>query len=365
MNRIELLPHFNVLLPVSGSALAQLLLPWALTLVSDSAESQIQLVGITPMEAGTSLSEGTLAARQLRTELEEVARDYASVNRLASSVVSYQPWEDTQVLLAEQRDEDHLLLLPWQAGMKYLKFDLTELLTHPPCDVAVTHAAVPPTKIKRILLPVRGGPSARLAVQIAVRMARSVGAEITLLRVLSSKDDPQNQVLHANFSDLSEFFPEITTDLQIVGDVTQCILRESRGHQAIILGASGAHIGPAVSDAATELLKRGDISTVITRSKRQFHLPDAPAQQPAVPVSVRVDKWFAENTFHSGEFADISRLIDLKNKQSLRLSVGLPALNEEESIGNVIRSIKTSLMEDAPLVDEIIVIDSNSTEPDT
>ena len=49
--------------------------------------------------------------------------------------------------------------------------------------------AEPINEIKRILLPVRGGPFANLSLQLAVRLARASNAEITLLRVLSSDDD--------------------------------------------------------------------------------------------------------------------------------------------------------------------------------
>ncbi|OGO67225.1 MAG: glucosyl-3-phosphoglycerate synthase [Chloroflexi bacterium RIFCSPLOWO2_02_FULL_71_16] len=75
-----------------------------------------------------------------------------------------------------------------------------------------------------------------------------------------------------------------------------------------------------------------------------------------------VDRWFAENTFSSAECADLRRLVDAKERQGLRISVGLPALNEEATIRGVIHAIRTRLMERIPLVDELVVIDSDSTD---
>jgi len=75
-----------------------------------------------------------------------------------------------------------------------------------------------------------------------------------------------------------------------------------------------------------------------------------------------VDRWFAENTFHSGEFSDLGALIDMKKKQGLTISLGLPALNEEATVGSVITTLKKALMNDAPLLDEIVLIDSNSED---
>jgi glucosyl-3-phosphoglycerate synthase len=44
------------------------------------------------------------------------------------------------------------------------------------------------------------------------------------------------------------------------------------------------------------------------------------------------------------------------------ISLALPALNEEETIGKVIRTMKKELMQRLPLLDEIVLIDSNSQD---
>ena len=80
-------------------------------------------------------------------------------------------------------------------------------------------------------------------------------------------------------------------------------------------------------------------------------------------ISILVDKWFAEKTYSSEEFADLKHLMDLKEKQGVTISLALPALNEEETVGNVISTVKGALMDQVPLLDEIILMDSNSTGP--
>jgi glucosyl-3-phosphoglycerate synthase len=75
-----------------------------------------------------------------------------------------------------------------------------------------------------------------------------------------------------------------------------------------------------------------------------------------------VDKWFAESTFHRGEFDDLQKLADLKLKQGLSISLGLPALNEAGTVGKIIRTIKQSLIDEVPLLDEMVLIDSRSTD---
>jgi glucosyl-3-phosphoglycerate synthase len=66
--------------------------------------------------------------------------------------------------------------------------------------------------------------------------------------------------------------------------------------------------------------------------------------------------------FHHSQFADIRRLLEFKTAANQRVSVCIPTLNEAETIGSIVGIIRTGLMEQTPLVDEVLVIDSNSTD---
>jgi len=356
------LRHWNLLMPVDTVERAETLLPLALGLKGRAGDSHITLVGVTPVAKDTPLSEGARVAQSLRNDLGAMLKEDPAINRLGGSIVSHKPWEDIRALV-DDRSEDHtLLLLPWQGDHTYLQADLTSALRDLPCDAVVCHAAVAQQEIKRILLPVRGGAFANLSLQLAVRLAQATGAEITLLRVLSNDDDPTSQMLRESFMGLSDTHPEITTELQVVGDPGAAILREMRDHQAIILGASAAHDGPAIGLVATLILQHSDITALVVKAKEPFRLPPASDHASKLPVLVRVEKWFAENTFRSAEFSDIDHLVELKQKQGLRISLGLPTLNEAATIGPLISIMRKSLMEDAPLLDEIVLIDSNSTD---
>lgn len=357
-----MLRDINVLLPVEDAPLAQASLPLAVSLLGRSKNAQVNLIGVTQVPAETSLSEGALLAQRLRNDLDNLADENPGIKRLAGSLVSYHPWRDIEAMIEQRMDDQDLLLLPWQSGMTFFQTDLAEVLKDPPCNVVVAHPAVHPRNIKRILLPVRGGPFANLSLQLAVRLARASNAEITLLRVLPNDDDAMSQMLREKYEGLSDTFPEITTELQIVGDAGAAILRELKDHQAVILGASAASEGTPLGLVATLILQRKDVTTLVVKTKEPFRLPLAPARRAELPVLIRVEKWFAENTFHNREFSDIARLIDLKRKQGLRISLGLPAHNEEATIGGVIQTMKSTLMDDVPLLDEIVLIDSNSTD---
>jgi glucosyl-3-phosphoglycerate synthase len=72
--------------------------------------------------------------------------------------------------------------------------------------------------------------------------------------------------------------------------------------------------------------------------------------------------WFRRRTFHHGRFADTRALARAKAEQGLTVSVCIPALNEESTIAPIVRTIRAELMEGVALVDELVVIDSASSD---
>ncbi len=77
---------------------------------------------------------------------------------------------------------------------------------------------------------------------------------------------------------------------------------------------------------------------------------------------MNVDEWFDKNRYKYQSFSNIKRLVELKKQQKVKISVCIPTLNEEKSLGKVINVIKTKLMDHYKLIDEIAVIDSGSTD---
>ncbi|BBO87375.1 glucosyl-3-phosphoglycerate synthase [Desulfosarcina ovata] len=72
--------------------------------------------------------------------------------------------------------------------------------------------------------------------------------------------------------------------------------------------------------------------------------------------------WIETNTFHHSKFKDLDRLVAAKQRKNLSISLCLPTLNEERTIAKEIVIMKSELMIRHPLLDEIVVIDSGSTD---
>ncbi len=77
---------------------------------------------------------------------------------------------------------------------------------------------------------------------------------------------------------------------------------------------------------------------------------------------MKLDEWLQRNTFHHAEFRDLNRLAQEKEKQGVKISLCIPTLNEEATIGKEIVILKSELMTRYPILDEIAVIDSGSED---
>ncbi|MBN38415.1 MAG: glucosyl-3-phosphoglycerate synthase [Opitutae bacterium] len=78
--------------------------------------------------------------------------------------------------------------------------------------------------------------------------------------------------------------------------------------------------------------------------------------------NVNNQNWLESNTFHHGEFWDIIKLVEEKEKKGMKISLCIPTLNEEKTIGKEVLILRSELMERYPLIDEFAVIDSGSQD---
>lgn len=72
-------------------------------------------------------------------------------------------------------------------------------------------------------------------------------------------------------------------------------------------------------------------------------------------------EWFAQATYHWNDWS-IEDLLLAKRASGQVVSLVVPARNEAATVGDVVSRIRTSLMESAHLIDEFVVIDSDSTD---
>ena len=123
--------------------------------------------------------------------------------------------------------------------------------------------------------------------------------------------------------------PEVEKQQVSADDPTQVIIEASQKFDLTILGASArpseevASIGPV----AEQIMSKGQRGVLVVKTKQQLRFSPESEESGHTAISVLVDKWFAENSFHADEFSDLNYLLSLKRKQQVSISLALPALN--------------------------------------
>ena len=318
-------------------------------ILAQAHERQIFMLGLVVLQESESLSVGARPAQKFRRELEPLARKHGATSEVH---VTHHPWDEIKRAVGKSKVD--LLLINRTNAFP------AETWQTIPCHVILVNGALT-CKIKKILLPIRGGPSAEFSLRVAIAFAQTYGAQIALLHA-APKEKLRDKKYQRFLSHLQNL-PEITRWIDASGEPARAILRVAKvlKPQLIILGAIARPqpSDPPIGPTATHVAEQANAVTMIVRARPECVIQPSPADY---TISVVVDKWFAENTFHAHEFKTIKRLVEMKEKQGLTISLGLPALNEQKTIGKVIKTVRTAFMQRYPLIDEIVVIDSNSTD---
>ena len=358
----------QILLPEFGSS-PEGVVPYARCLL-DSFGGQATLLSVVEVAEDRSLSEGALTARRRRARLKKLAGLQGESAFRAEVRTAHSYGEAVRSAVLE--DNANLMLLAWRSSRQRSKWTVQQgLVDNPPCDVAVIKQTVK-REIRTVLVAARGGPHARLALRVAEGIAASTGAVLTLLHINAEHWTPERRAREATF--FSAVVDTISYDkvrpVQVeAASVEDVLLAQAAQHDLVVMGAAGRDdTSPYLfGRIPTTVAQRVDSTVIIVKTQepvtgKLFGVSTAPASRIEVDISEVVDRWFAENTFHSSEFSNLSYLVDLKQRQGTTISLALPTLNEEKTVGKIVATIKKQLIERYPLIDEFIVIDSSSDD---
>jgi len=324
---------------------------------------QIELMGVVEVAERSSLSEAAVPVQEMRAALIAVAEEFPDLPvRVKPCVrVAHVPWLE---VLSELQDEPvDLLLATWDRTEKTVLGAVPEeVLARAPCDLILCQDMV--HRYDRVLVPIRGGPHIALTLRLAHALSLLTGEEVILLSVKSKSGAPRA------LNRLQKQLPFRSRVIAAEGDPAKVITNMAADYHALVLGATLPEMeqeGP-VGGTLSELLNVVPLPVFLVNSFRPASKripavapPSATLRQP-LTLSERVDRWFATNTYRWTEFMDVQQLLRWKGKQGQTISLVLPALNEEATIGNIISAIKTALVDEYPLLDEIVVVDSGSTD---
>ena len=366
---------FHVLLLETNVREAKTLLPLAEQLALDR-KGKITILSVLLVPEGEQMSVVAKKASRLREEIKSYLDVAPIPTRIKTLVRTEQDiWDGIQGIIITEKIQ--LVLAHWSATLldKDFRADLqnSKLFTLP-CDVAVVRPSTAVSEsenwgsVKKILLPVRGGINAGLSLRLGHTIAGLEDASITLLHVESPDLPDSKRRFYGEFSPAIYGLKNITRSITAKGEISQAIMNEAKDHQVITIGAPSNEIRRNIWMNSLLDVFLSDESKSLAIVNEYFPKDLSPETVKQVsrvrdrPLAVVVDKWFAENTYHTREFMDLERLMQLKEDQGVSISLALPALNEEQTVGNVIKTVKTALMDQVPVLDEIVLIDSGSED---
>ncbi|HET7028369.1 MAG TPA: glucosyl-3-phosphoglycerate synthase [Candidatus Limnocylindrales bacterium] len=384
----------RILIPVANPLTAEELVRLGAALLEPRTGS-LTALGIVEVPEGMPLSEGATRARHARRLLQRVL-DFSPEGTAIHPIVRIGRHAAEGIVEAAAEQEADLVIFGWggKSGARDRAGDgherdtaisptIDAVVRDAPCDIAVVKQRGA-TEIRRILVPIRGGPHAELALRFADAIAQRHGATVVVLHLLPSgvTEAVRAQAERALAAVVRQHLTAASeTMLRATANVRNAIVREADGCDLVLMGASanpGAEDGsPHLFGALPEAIAHRAKSTVVVVRTREpigrqtfeqlaqraesLAAADRAAEEVrAIPT--RVERWFAEANFHHAEFGDLRRLVQLKEKQGVSISLVLPTLNEAETIGPIVRRAVREMMGRVPLLDEILVIDSDSSD---
>jgi glucosyl-3-phosphoglycerate synthase len=325
-----------------------------------AGDGEVELVGLVKADSEQPLSASASQARLVRQTLRELT-DGDRIHSAGRVRASTQPVEE--LLDAIGDNEPDLLILEWPCHFQVLETTMEELLGRIPCDLAVVRGPVP-ERPRSVLVALRGGPYAELSLRLSLTIARNTQAKVTSLHVSPKSSTTVHEAPFRGLSKVLRQLPEVNLLERQTDHPAEVLLESSEFHDLVVLGVSGqsGEKVSALGPVAGRIMQDSPAAVMVVKTRRSMPEERSGEMMGKSAISVLVDKWFAENTFHAEEFADLEALLGMKRRQDVTISLALPALNEEVTVGDVIYTAKSALMDSLPLLDEIILMDSSSTD---
>ena len=292
-----------------------------------AGEDNVMLVGLIYIPEGESLSSAAVSAQEVRQTLKSLSK-LKHIQRWTEVHATHRPWDEMAKVIEKEKPD--LLVLEYPCQFETLKTTPVEVLTHPPCDIAMVNSNVTDT-FQNILVPIRGGPYAELALRTALSMRRFRPFDITSLHMVPTDPALKRDAAFRGIERVLRNLPEVKKQDIATDNPAEVIFEASRHVDLIVMGASARSTDEvtAIGPLAERIMAESPCGVIVVKTKRPplFSLESEEVGQTA--ISVLVDKWFAENTFHADEFQDLDYLQNLKHERGLSISLAFPSLNEE------------------------------------
>ena len=313
----------RILIPVANPGTAEELIRLGAAML-DPRAGELSALGIVEVPEGMPLSEGATRARHARRLLQKVL-DYAPQGTTIHPIVRIGRHAAEGIIEASAEQEADLIIFGWggkapagtdgRNGPTVFSPTIDEVVRESPADIAVVKQRGS-REIKRVLVPVRGGPHAELALRFADAIAARHDATVVVLHLV-----PPGITMAVRAQAERALTAFIKQHLKGRGEglvreapnVRNAILREAERADLVVMGASAApgndgsdtYLFGALPEAVAA---RAKASVVVVKTREAIGRPtfealasraetlaaaDRAAEE-ARAVPARVERWFGE-----------------------------------------------------------------------
>lgn len=284
---------YSVLVPVSNKVQARILGHIGAILAREQ-QGEVLALNVAKVPPQLTLGDGRYFLREGRVHLEEVIEQAKQFDVPVHTLIRIGRNVSASVRQTAMENASDLIVLGWpgytNTSGKLFGSVIDPIVDNPPADVVVVrHRRWRP--LKRILVPVSGGPNSRRAVKMSVTMAKAEKpepAEVTVLHVIPLNATEQDRVrgrraIEDSLNGIE--FPRIRREIVEGSDLAQTILDCADGCDLIVLGASEEPV-----------FKNLLVGTMTERVARQAHVTVMMVKRRSTPLHSFVRQALLEPT---------------------------------------------------------------------
>jgi len=242
--------EYSVLLPVASETAARQLAQLG-ALFAQANHGELFALNVVRVPHQLGIIDGRAFLRQGRPILEEVISVGREFDVPVRTMIRLGRDIGDSIISAAQERNANLMLLGWPGythSRKQAFGTIIDLISrNPPCDLAVVRFRRARTP-KRILVPVSGGPNARMALEIAITQAESLErsngsrVEVVALNLALGLSAADTAALKKQRQEIVEHLDiegwPIEIRIEPAQDVVEDILRVAADFDQIVIGAS-------------------------------------------------------------------------------------------------------------------------------
>ena len=186
---------YSVLLPVSDLHQAQILGRLG-SILAKEHDGEVLALHVVKVPRQLQLNDGRLFLRERRPYIDKVIEQSRVLDVPVHSMIRLGRSISDAILKTVQENKSDVALFGWpgSTGSRDQMFGsvIDRIASNPPTDIAILRHR-PYEELQSILVPVAGGPNSRLAVSLAIALARNTpeSTKVVLLHISLSRTNPK------------------------------------------------------------------------------------------------------------------------------------------------------------------------------